>query len=132
MTLVSAEQLKRAAPLADDNIVAAIVAHVDQVFTKYGMLNLNRVRGFFSVVVEETGGLRNLEENLNYTAERAHQVFPSLFPTIQDAIPYAHNPEAFANRVYGGRMGNVNPGDGWRYRGQGLIQITGHDNFALL
>jgi predicted chitinase len=132
MTLVSAEQLKRAAPLAKLNIVDAIVCHVDDVFSKYGLLNLNRVWGFFSVAVEETGGLRTLTENLNYTALRAHQVFPWLFPTIEAAIPYAHHPEAFADRVYGGRMGNVNPVDGWRYRGQGLIQITGYDNFAML
>ena len=132
MTLVSGEQLRRVAPKPDPNIINSIVTHGDAVFAKYGLTTLERLWGFFSVAVEETGGLRALTEDLDYSAERAHQIFPQIFPTVQDALPFAHNQEAFANRVYGHRMGNANPGDGWLYRGQGLIQITGHDNFALL
>ena len=132
MSLITADQLRKAAPSANPKIVDAIASHADDVFTRYGLTTLARVWGFMSVTLEETGGLRVLTEGLNYSAARAHQVFPLMFPTVQAAAPYANNPEAFANKVYGGRMGNVNPGDGWRYRGQGLIQITGHDNFALL
>ncbi len=132
MPLISADQLRRAAPASDPQIVAAIADNSDRVFVANGLTTLARVRGFFSVVLEETGGLRVLTENLNYSAERAAQIFPGVFPTIASAQPYAHNPELFANKVYGHRMGNVGADDGWRYRGQGLIQITGHDNFALL
>jgi putative chitinase len=132
MSLITADQLRKAAPSANPKIVDAIASQADVVFTKYNLTTLARVWGFLSVTLEETGGLRVLTEGLNYSAARAHQVFPVIFPTVQSAAPYANNPEAFANKVYGGRMGNVNPGDGWRYRGQGLIQITGHDNFALL
>ena len=132
MSLVSAAQLMHAAPGAGPGIVAAIMSHVDQVFPKYGLTKLERVWGFFSVAMEETGYLKALTEDLDYSAERAHQVFPGRFPTVEAALPYARNPEAFANKVYRGRMGNVGPDDGWRYRGQGLIQITGHDNFAML
>ena len=132
MPLISNEQLRAAAPSARPEIIDAIVSHADQTFATHQLTTLARVRGFFSVVLEETGGLRLLTENLNYSAERAHAVFPTRFPTVQSALPFAHNPQAFANKVYGGRMGNVGPDDGFRYRGQGLIQITGHDNFALL
>jgi len=132
MALVTAEQLLGASARADVKIVSAIASHIDAVFTKYRLATLERAWGFLSVVIEETGGLVALGENLNYSAERAQQVFPAIFPTVQDAVPYAHNPEAFANRVYGGRMGNVQAGDGWKFRGQGLIQITGRDNFTLL
>jgi predicted chitinase len=102
------------------------------VFTKYGLITSNRVLGFLSTALEESGGFTALTECLCYSAERAHEVFPRKFPTAESAAPYALQPEKFANFVYGGRMGNVGPDDGWRFRGQGLIQITGHDNFASL
>jgi len=88
---------------------------------------------FLGQVLHESGRLEHLEEGLYYsTPERIQAVWPSRFPTVDDARPYARNPEALANKVYGGRMGNVNPGDGWRYRGSGLIQCTGSDNLRAL
>lgn len=132
VTILNARQLRLAAPYAAAPTIDAIVSRADSVFQKHGLTSLPRVWGFLSVVLEETGGLHTLFELMNYTAERAHEVFPSIFPTVESAVPYAHSPEAFANKVYGGRMGNAAVGDGWRYRGQGLIQITGHDNFAVL
>lgn len=131
MTLTAA-QLLAAAPHAQPHIVAAIADHWDGVAAKYGLTNRNRVIGFLSTAYEESGGFTVLSENLNYSAARAAQVFPGIFPTAVAAQPYAYNPEAFANKVYGGRMGNVNPGDGWKFRGLGLPQITGHNNFAYL
>ena len=87
---------------------------------------------FVSQVLHESGGLRWLEENLNYSAARLVAVWPRRFPTEDRARPYARNPERLANNVYGGRMGNTEPGDGWRYRGRGLIQITGRRNYELV
>lgn len=86
---------------------------------------------FLAQVVHESGRLSSLEENLSYSAERLMQVWPSRFPSRAVALPFARNPRALANRVYGGRMGNVAPDDGWKYRGRGLIQLTGRNNYAL-
>ena len=87
---------------------------------------------FVAQVLHESGGLRYLAENLNYSAERLCAVWPKRFPNADRARPYAHNPEKLANYVYAGRMGNTEPGDGWKYFGRGLIQITGRSNYALV
>lgn len=84
-----------------------------------------------ATVFYETGGkMRPVSENLNYTsAARIKQVWPSRFPSIAAAQPYVRKPQALANKVYGGRMGNNTQNDGWLYRGRGLPQITGKDNY---
>ncbi len=82
-------------------------------------------------VGHESSDLTRLEESLWYSAKRLTQVWPSRFPTIAAAEPYAGNPEALANKTYGGRMGNTSPGDGWAYHGRGPIQITGRYNYRL-
>ena len=87
---------------------------------------------FIGQVLHESSMLERLEENLNYSAQRLTQVWPRRFPTLAAAQPFARNPRALANQVYGGRMGNDEPGDGWRYRGRGLIQITGKNNYRLM
>ena len=88
---------------------------------------------FLGQVLHESNRLESLEEGLFYsTPGRLMTVWPSRFKSLADERPYLRNPEALANRVYGGRMGNVNPGDGWRHRGSGLIQITGADNFQAV
>lgn len=90
------------------------------------------VPNFLGQVVHESAMLERIEENLSYSAQRLCQVWPRRFPTLASAQPFARNPRALANKVYGGRLGNTAPDDGWAYRGRGLIQITGRDNYRQM
>ena len=90
------------------------------------------VPNFLGQVVHESAMLERIEENLSYSAQRLCQVWPRRFPTLASAQPFARNPRALANKVYGGRLGNTAPDDGWTYRGRGLIQITGRDNYRQM
>lgn len=81
----------------------------------------------------ETGGFKRVDENLKYSGERLLAIFPKYFRSRQEAEAIAKaGPVAIANRVYGGRMGNKEPGDGWKYRGRGYIQVTGKDNYRMI
>lgn len=80
-------------------------------------------------IAHESADLTRTTENLNYSPERLVQVWPSRFPTAAKASRFARNPEALANEVYGGRMGNIADGDGWRFRGRGPMQLTGRHNY---
>ena len=98
---------------------------------KHGITSPLHQAAFLAQVGVESAGLSRLEENLNYTTpERLMAVWPSRFKTVNDAAAYLRNPEALANKVYGGRMGNAAPGDGWKYHGRGLKQLTGKDNYT--
>lgn len=77
----------------------------------------------------ESGGFKKNEENLNYSAKRLQEVFPKYYSTPEAARADANNPEAIANKVYGGRMGNTEAGDGFKYRGRGDIQLTGKKQY---
>lgn len=93
-----------------------------------------RARAFLAQIGHESAQLNCVEENLNYSAQALRKVFPKYFRTPQEASSYAHHPERIANRVYAGRMGNGSEesGDGWKFRGRGLIQITGRDNYVSM
>jgi putative chitinase len=93
------------------------------------------VAAFLAQCAHESGGFRALKENLNYRAETLRKIFPKYFPTDELAQAYANMPnkqEAIANRVYASRMGNGDEasGDGFRYCGRGLIQLTGKQNYT--
>jgi putative chitinase len=90
-----------------------------------------RIAHFMAQVLHESGGLTIQFENLNYSADRLPMVWPSRFSPTGPLDPdaYAHNPQKLANEVYGGRMGNTNPDDGFTYRGRGLLQLTGKDSY---
>jgi len=88
---------------------------------------------FIAQCGHESGYLSAVIENLNYSAKGLMGIFKKYFPNEAIAKQYERKPEMIANRVYGGRMGNgpENTGDGWAYRGRGLIQLTGKDNYIL-
>src|SRR5262245_35151449 len=90
-----------------------------------------RVAHFMAQVLHESGGLTLQFENLNYSAGRLPKVWPLRFRPKGplDPAEFAHDPEKLANEVYGGRMGNVDPGDGFTYRGRGLMQLTGRESY---
>lgn len=91
------------------------------------------ILGLVPQMLWESSMLERMVENLNYlTPERICAVWPTRFPTLSDAQPYARNPEALANKVYGGRNGNKAPGDGWRYRGRGPLNVTFLNNYLYL
>jgi putative chitinase len=130
MVPITAAQLLHLAPNARSSYRDAFAA-ADHVLAPYGInANPRRVAHFMAQVLHETGALTILVENLNYTATRLVQVWPSRFKTVAAATPYAHNPEKLADFVYGGRMGNTQAGDGWRFIGRGLLQITGRESYA--
>ena len=87
---------------------------------------------FLGNILHESLMLRRLEENLYYTRpERLMEVWPSRFRTLVRASQYTRSPQKLADYVYGDRLGNIN-GDGWSYRGSGLIMVTGRANFELI
>ena len=100
-----------------------------ELLPRYEINTPQRVAGFFAQCGHESMNFRVLEENLNYTAEALDRVFPKYFSKVSSK-EYAKQPEKIANLVYGNRMGNINPGDGYLFRGRGVIQLTGRDNYT--
>jgi putative chitinase len=105
---------------------------LSNVLPEYEIDSPQRVAAFIAQCTHESGGFKRLKENLNYKWESLRKVFPKYFPTDELAQEYAHKQDQIANRVYGGRMGNgdESSGDGFRYCGRGLIQLTGRNNYT--
>jgi putative chitinase len=132
VVIVSVDQILALAPAAKSNYVEAF-RNGQAVFDRYAISESPlRVAHFVAQLMHECGALTIQFENLNYSASRLPEVWPSVFqPTGPlDPSEYARNPEKLANEVYGNRMGNDNPGDGFRYRGRGLLQLTGKESYA--
>lgn len=104
---------------------------VNHTLTRWKITDKWETCAFLANIVHESGGLRVFSENLNYSAERLLVVFPKYFKTQAEATAYGRQPQKIANRVYASRMGNGDEasGDGYRYRGRGAIQLTGHNNY---
>jgi putative chitinase len=104
---------------------------LEQACPDYDINTPQRVAAFVAQCAHESGNFRMLKENLNYRAVTLRKIFPKYFPTDELANQYAGKPEMIANKVYGGRMGNGDEasGDGFRYCGRGLIQLTGKNNY---
>jgi putative chitinase len=95
----------------------------------YGAINSrDRLADFLAQTANETGGYQVFTENLNYSAAALSRTWPSRF-TPDSAAQYARKPELIAQRVYGDRMGNLSPAEGWLFRGRGMLQLTGRANY---
>lgn len=101
-------------------------------FAKYDINTPKRQAAFIGQCAHESNNFKTLEENLNYSAGALMRTWPSRFPDANTAEKYAFYPQAIANKVYGGRMGNgvEETNDGWKYHARGLIQLTGKENYA--
>lgn len=106
---------------------------LNAILPDYDINTPQRVAAFLAQCAHESGGFVFLKENLNYKAASLRKVFPKYFPDDAIAAAYANKPEKIANRVYANRMGNGDEesGDGYKYCGRGLIQLTGRDNYTF-
>jgi putative chitinase len=102
---------------------------LQETFEKYQINTPKRQACFIGQCMHESGGFKFLKENLNYSAKALMNTWPSRFPDADIAEKYARQPEMIANKVYSGRMGNTEDGDGAKFIGRGLIQLTGKDNY---
>lgn len=96
----------------------------------WGIVTREQEAAFLAQTAHESSSFNVLAENLNYSADRLNVIFPKYFKN-RDPRPYHRNPEAIANLVYANRMGNgdTDSGDGYRYRGRGILQVTGKSNY---
>ena len=113
---------------AEAEVWAPVIAYAAMHF---GIDTSQRLAAWLAQIAHESARFTRVVENLNYSAERLRQVFPKYFPTDDLARQYARQPERIACRVYARRLGNGDESsrDGWRYRGRGLIQVTGRANY---
>lgn len=128
LTLDQLKQIVKGLPHAEHWYEA-----LDQLLDDYGINTPQRVAHFIAQCAHESGNFRFIRENLNYSAAGLQGTFRKYFPTLELAQQYQRQPERIANRVYASRMGNgpEESGDGWRYCGRGLIQLTGKDNYTF-
>ena len=123
--MVNAEQLQRL------HIGADWVDALNETFARFNLTTNNQKAMFIGQCSHECGNFRTLEENLNYRAETLMKLWPKRFPSLEFAKQYEKNPKKIANSVYASRMGNRDEasGDGYRFRGRGALQCTGHSTY---
>ena len=122
---INAEQLKQL------HIGAEWVDALNETFARFNITTNNQKAMFIGQCSHECGNFRTLEENLNYRAETLMKLWPKRFPSLEFAKQYEKNPKKIANSVYASRMGNRDEasGDGYRFRGRGALQCTGHSTY---
>jgi putative chitinase len=101
-----------------------------ETFEKYQINTPKRQACFLGQTMHESGSFKFTRENLNYSARALMNTWPSRFPDIEIASQFERQPEKIANKVYSGRLGNTEDGDGAKYIGRGLIQVTGKENYT--
>lgn len=141
MNVITKEILKAIMPNIEKNILAnpnfkgytldRIVGYLNKYAEEFGITTPLRQAHYLAQIAHECGEFRYTEENLNYSAEGLLKIFGKYFNKA-NVNAYARNPKRIASKVYANRMGNGNElsGDGWKYRGRGVIQLTGKENYA--
>jgi len=131
--MITLELLRAMCPKTKVSILESYVEPLNTVAEYYDMFeNPRRAAGFLAQIAHESGGFNFVKENLNYSADGLRKIFGKYFPNDEIAKQYARKPEKIANRVYSNRMknGDEASGDGYRFCGRGLIQLTGRDNYT--
>lgn len=130
MTVLTVIDLRKALPGCEADVW---IGPLNAAMAEFGLNNPKRIAMFLAQAGHESVQCHRLEENLNYSAEGLMAVFGKYMRDGRDAASLAHRPRAIASRVYANRMGNgdESSGDGWTYRGRGLLQITGRKAYTL-
>lgn len=128
--MITAQAL-RAIMLGCGDRADAFAGPLSEACDRFDIRGPKRLSAFLAQIAHESGELRHTVENLNYSADALRRLWPNRFPAAL-ALECARNPERIACIAYGGRMGNGDEasGDGWKFRGRGLIQLTGRDNYG--
>jgi len=124
------DKLKECVPTNKN--ISGLFNALSEILPKYDITTPRRVAGFLAQCGHECMDFNTLHENLNYSADGLHKVFPKRFPTVESAQAYNRQPEKIANKIYSDRMGNGDEasGEGYKFRGRGAIQLTGKDNYS--
>ena len=124
---IAMQQLLQILPSAGQ-VAGVFVPVLNTAMSRYQIVGAKRIAAFISQVGHESGHLTRLVEDLDYSSDALRKAWPSRFD-VELASAVARKPEQIASIAYGNRMGNIAPGDGWKYRGRGLIHITGKNNY---
>lgn len=132
MSTITLDLLQKICPKTKVAVLQKFVEPLNEVCEHYEINTPQRMAAFLAQVAHESGGFTAVKENLNYSAKGLMTTFKKYFPTEAVAKEYERQPEKIANKVYGNRMGNGDEasGDGARYCGRGLIQLTGKHNYT--
>lgn len=131
---ITLDQLGDICPNADDDVLNGFLETMDESFEAYELTTPLRQAHFLAQAAHESGGFTIFTENLNYSAQGLLKIFHKYFPNESLAESYARQPRKIASRVYANRMGNGDEasGDGYKYRGRGVFQVTGKANYELM
>lgn len=131
--MITKEQLRKAIPDAKESSIEKYYEPLIAAMDYFKINNKKRIAAFLANLAHESAAFNTIEENLNYSAQRLMAVFPKYFRG-RNLNHYHRQPQKIANVVYANRMGNGDKasGEGWKYRGRGLIQLTGKTNYQML
>jgi putative chitinase len=130
--LITADDLDRAVPQARYEDVAKYAPYLEEGLETFAIDTPARIAAFIAQLAHESGDFLRVDENLNYSWQALRATWPARFPSDAFAQGYHRQPEKIADHVYAGRLGNGDEasGDGWKFRGRGLIQVTFRGNYA--